>query len=236
MAEPNKYLIRGNDLLIRQTLMQMKTEELQLDRILEELQNLTAGSSSRPLPSDVKGKILVKLHFKGVTADTAKPHRVESSFRLMTDDPRTISQERLMFLGNRIKSKFNTFSFTTGKTTYTYNSPEQGFNRTWGYFATQSDATRLFEQLLDIPSLSPDWRRLTQSNLPMPGNRFQVPADKVLQANVSIRTDQERPTALVKFNKAGIKFPHIRQELEWVDKYLYVHDVHAAIQALAKKD
>jgi hypothetical protein len=147
----------------------------------------------------------------------------------MNDNPRTIPKSRLDYLGNRIKSLFNAFSFTTGKDAYTYNESDQGFNRSWGYFATQQDAQKVFEQLLDVNNLSPNWQRFTHSSVPIPGDRFQNPPDKVSQANVLVRLYPERPTALMKFNKAQIKFPHIRKSFLWVDKNFKVHDVYQAI-------
>jgi hypothetical protein len=177
------------------------------------------GGSSRPLPVDVKGKIYIKLYFKGIIRGTASTHRTEKSFRLMHDDPKTISLQRLTFLANQTKTKFNNFTFTTGHDTYTYNEPAQGFNRVFGHFSSESDARRLFEQLLDIPQLSPKWERLTKSIVVQPGNRFQDPPEKVIQANVSIRADRERPIANMTFSHATIKFPHIRNEIDLVDRY-----------------
>jgi hypothetical protein len=176
------------------------------------------GGTSRPLPVDVKGKLILRLYFEGLILNTKDLHKVEKSFRLMKDDPRTISLERIRQLGERTKSKFTNFSFTTGHTSYTYNVPEQGFNRIWGFFRDRTQAKRLYEQMLDIDSYSPNWQRLSTSIVEEPGDRFAEPANKVLQANVSIRSERERPIANVHFTRASLRFPHLRDEVDLVDR------------------
>lgn len=190
------------------------------------LQNVqaTGGGTSRPLPNDVVGKIFIRLSFKGMIRGTTKNHVVEKSFRLMHDDPRTITKEKIKYYGERIKEKFDNFTFVTGHETYTYNDPANGFNRIWGHFLNQSDGMRLYEQMLDITSQSPNWKRLYKSTVVEPGDRFQDPPEKVMQANVSIRSRRERPIADMKFYRATIKFPHIGDELLLVDELLGVHD------------
>lgn len=194
----------------------------------------TGGGSTRPIPSDIKGKIYIKLYFKGIVTGTTATHSVEKTFRLMNDDPRTISSARLKTLAERTKSKFDNFTFTTGRDTYTYNCPEQGFSRIWGHFNSQSDAMRMFEQLLDIPQLSPEWKYLSKSSLVQPGDRFQEPPQKVLQGSQLIRSNRERPIAFMKFHKSTIKFPHIHQELSLVEPSGQISDVSAALQKLSQ--
>lgn len=134
----------------------------------------------------------------------------------MKEDPRSISLDRLKYFASRIWEKFNNFTFTTGHDSWTYNDPENGFNRIWGFFNSQSDAQRVFEQMLDIISQSPDWQKLSHTTVPIPGDRFSPLPDKVLQAGVLVRPDQERPIAVMRFSHATIKFPHLRSETDLV--------------------
>lgn len=205
-----------------------------LVQLLKDVQG--GGGSSRPLPTDVKGHIYLKLYFDGKMVGTAKQHRVEKSFRLMKDDPRTISEARLKLLADRIKSKFRNFTFTTGLRSYTYNVPEQGFNRIWGYFNSEADARKLYGQMLEIDAMRPDWKKFSCSFVPSPGDRFAPTPDKVKTANVLVRAEAERPVALMKFHKAHIKFPHIRKELLLVDEFGGYHDVTKNLQELARRN
>lgn len=177
------------------------------------------GGNERPLPIYVKGKIYIKLHFKGLIRNTKADHRVEKSFRLMHDDPRTISESRLNALATTLHSKFLNFTFTTGHETYTYNDPEVGFSNIWGHFLDETQAKHLFEQMLDLINTSPDWEKLRVSKVVQPGDRFQDPPEIEVQANIPVRTDRERPIADVRFTKAVIKFPKIRKELDFVNEF-----------------
>lgn len=210
MAIPDKYLFSGTP--------QQLTEILPMAELIYQfLQDFkVSGESSRPLPAYVQGTIYIKLHFYGRIQNTRFEHRVEKRIRLIKDNPATITLDRIMALGNRTKQKFDNFSFTTGQKNYTYNSPEQGFNYVWGSFRDRTEAKRLFEQMLDINNLSPDWSRLTTSLVEEPGERFREPPPKVTQANTLIRIERERPTALVKFERASIKFPHVKNEVDLV--------------------
>ena len=188
---------------------------LAMEQMFEQYKS-EGGGTSRPIPSYVRGQIYIKLYFDGVIQNTALNHRVEKSFRLMNDNPKTISLDRLKLLAQRTKTKFDALTFTSGIHSYTYNSPEQGFHRAWGFFNSLADAKKLFEQMLDIDSMSPQWERLSHSSVPEPGTRFSDPPEKVSQANTLIRTERERPVASMKFKRAAIKFPHVRREIDLV--------------------
>lgn len=220
MPLPDKFTIAGSPEQV--TLLLPILEAMYLG--FKELEVNGGGGTSRPLPSDVVGKIFIKLSFKGLIRGTIKNHLVEKSFRLMKDDPKSISREKIKYYAERIKSKFDNFTFVTGHETYTYNDPANGFNRIWGHFIDQANGIKLYEQMLDIIPVSPNWNKLTRSTVVQPGDRFQEPPDKVLQAGVSIRASRERPIANMKFYRATIKFPHVRDELLLVDEFLGIHD------------
>lgn len=210
------FLASGNIPEIKAQLMNYKF----IEKILSRLEVDSGSSSPRPYPSFVRGLAYIKVMFKGTIAGTDISHRSEKLFRLMKDDPRTISLQRIQQLAERIKNKFNNFTYTTGVECYTYNNPDQGFNRCWDYYQSQAEAQKLIEQVLDIDGYFPDWRRFTKSVVPIPGDRFAEVPDKVLQANVFVRLERERPTALMSFHKARMKLPHIKREFDIVDKNL----------------
>ena len=200
------------------------------------LANLSTGGGTHDSVSYpmVKRYCMIRMHFKGIIRGTTADHLVIKSFRLMTDDPKSISNNRLKSLGERIHEKFNGFTFVTGHEAYTYNDPEKGFSRVWGYFIDAANAKKVYEQMLDIPGYSPNWKRLTKSTVVEPGDRFDLVADHDMQANVRIRLDRERPIADVKFKKATIKFPAIKKEFEYVNEFGFVTDITAKLQDYAK--
>lgn len=220
MPLPDKFTVAGSPEQVALILPILEAMYLGF----KELEVNGGGGTSRPLPNDVVGKIFIRLSFKGRVRSTTRIHRIEKSFRLMHDDPRTIAKEKIKYYGERIKEKFDNFTFVTGHETYTYNDPVNGFNRIWGHFLDQANGMRLYEQMLDIISQSPNWKRLYKSVVVEPGDRFQEPPEKVMQANISIRTQRERPVADMKFYRAIIKFPHVPDELLLVDEHLGVYD------------
>lgn len=203
--EKDEFLVYGTYEQIKAELVRLKNTQIQL-------KNVGGGSSSssegKNYPIGQKGKIMIRIIFKG-NSTTNKRHVVEKGFRLMNDDPRTISQDRIKAIGTSIASKFNNFTFSTGRTTYTYNDPENGFSNVWGYFNSQADAQRLFEQMLDIVGKSPDWNLLSSSSYPVPGDRYQDPGNKTQQIGVLVREPVQRPIAIMSMEKSMIKFPKI---------------------------
>lgn len=182
------------------------------------------GGNSQRLPVSVTGQCFVKLRFYG-RSQGGKRHFVYKSFRWVKVNPQTVKQQDVTNLANNIKNKFDNFKFTTGHKSFTYNRPDQGFNRVWGHFKDRGEAMRLFEQALDLQRFRPDWSHLTESEVIQPGTRFRSPAEKILQAGVLIRAQEERPIATVSFNGAFIKFPHIKDEGVLVDSQGRVMDI-----------
>lgn len=191
--------------------VQMMLKELKIEP--------SGGGSTRTIPHYVKGQLLLTLYFSGEVTDTKKRHTAEKSMRLTKYDPGTITFEQISALATKIKSKFNNWAFSTGTQTYCYGHPEIGFNRVWGHFFDETNAKKMFESMLDLINESPDYRRLTHSRVVNPGDRFSPTPNKVNQAGKLVRPDRERPTAIMKFEKATLKFPHIKNPLEIVDRY-----------------
>lgn len=211
MSLPDEFTVYGSEEMIKPLILQLLAQYYG-----QGTQTGGGGGSYQRLPASVVGQCFIKLRFYG-TSQTGKQHFVYKSFRWVKANPQTVTQEAITALATNIKNKFDNLKFTTGHKAFTYNRPDQGFNRVWGFFKDQIEAMRLFEQLLDLQGFSPDWSRLTESSVIQPGNRFQSPADKTLQAGISIRMQEERPIATVGFNGAFIKFPHIPDEGALVD-------------------
>ena len=209
MTERNTIVVAGNEAQLKTLIVTL------LQEYGKTVEATGSGGSYQRLPSYVKGRCFVKVSFIGKIQNTQDDHRVEKSFRLVKPEhsPDVIDLAKIKAIASNVHSKFDNFSFTTGQKTYTYNNPEQGFNRVWGHFSNETESMRLFEQLLDIQGFSPDWKRLSESRIVQPGDRFQEPPEKVVQAGYNIRTERERPIALMKFDKAYIKFPHVREEI-----------------------
>lgn len=217
---PNEFTVYGSEEMLKPLILQLLAQYYTGG-------TETAGgggSSYQRLPSSVVGQCFVTLRFTGKT-QVGKDHRVLKSFRWVKADPRTVTPQTVLNLANSIKTKFDSLTFVTGHEAFTYNRPDQGFNRVWGYFRDQTEAMRLFEQMLDLQSFSPDWSRLTKSGVVQPGNRFQVPAEKIQQAGVLIRPYEERPIATMRFNGAFLKFPHVPDAGVLVDARGGVMDV-----------
>lgn len=212
MPLPNEFIVYGSEETIKPLIMQLLAQYYD-DAVSS---GDSGGGSYQRLPSYVKGQIIITLRFYG-KSQTNKQHFVYKSFRWVKVDPKTVTPEVIIQMATAIKTKFNNFKFTAGIKAYTYNHPDQGFNRVWGYFRDSTEAMRLFESLLDLQSFAPDWQRLTGSEVVQPGSRFQSPPEKVLQAGINVRTEAERPIATVEFNGAFIKFPHIRDKGLLVD-------------------
>lgn len=219
MSLPNEFTVYGSEEMLKPLILQLLAQHYDQGG-----EGVGGGGTYQRLPSSVVGQCLVTLLFRG-KSQSIKNHRVEKTFRWVKVDPRTVSHQNVLDLANNIKTKFDNFSFVTGEKAFTYNRPDQGFNRIWGYFNSQTDAMKLFEQLLDLQSFSPDWSRLTNSNVVEPGSRFQSPPGKIQQAGVLIRPYEERPVVSVKFTRAFLKFPHVPEAGVLVDSSGGVMDV-----------
>jgi hypothetical protein len=211
MTLPNEFTVYGSEEMLKPLILQLLAQHYDQGG-----EATGGGGTYQRLPSSVVGQCFIKLRFYG-RSQTGAQHFVYKSFRWVKANPQTVTQEAITTLANAIKTKFDNLKFTTGHKAFTYNRPDQGFNRVWGFFKDQTEAMRVFEQMLDLQGFSPDWSRLTESSVVQAGDRFQSPAEKIQQAGVLIRTQEERPVATVGFNGAFIKFPHIPDEGFLVD-------------------
>lgn len=213
---PSKIYLSANSI---SEIKQAVTEAYAQYLMLKNLEVDSSGSSSRIPPTYARSYCYLKIYFIGTIQNTNKTHRTEKSFRLINDNPRTVTLERLKQIANKVWAEFNNFTFTTGHDTYCYNDPVIGFHRVWGHFQTITDAQALFGKLLDVIGQSPEWDRFSRTSVPIPGDRFSPLPNKIQQAGILVRPDQERPIALMKFDKCTIKFPHLKSEANMVTRY-----------------
>jgi hypothetical protein len=186
----------------------MKTQELQFEHLLEELQSLGGGDSSSEKEVSPKRRryIKIKLKFHGYTDVNRRFKRVESTFRLMKDDPKTISLNRIQSLGDTIQKKFNNWKHRTGKMMCCYANHDQGYQLQL-QVPDLAEGRRVIEQILDIQGHSPDWADLYYSQSAEPATRYKETPDKVSVAGQLVRPPAQRSLATVSFFKAYIKFP-----------------------------
>lgn len=216
MTERNSIIIAGNETQLKSLIMDLLHNYGKSGGSGE-----SSGGSYQRLPSHVKGQALVKVTFKGTIQNTQDTHKVERSFRLVKPEysPQILDYPKVRAIAEKIYSLFNNLTFTTGITVYTYNNPDQGFNRAWGCYASQTDARKVIENLLDIQGFSPEWKCLTESRVVEPGDRFQEPPEKQIQGGYNVRLERERPTALLRFDTAWLKYPKVREEILLANEY-----------------
>lgn len=215
MTDRNSIIVAGNETQLKSLIMQLLHDHGKSGG------GESSGGTYQRLPSHVKGQALIKVSFKGTIVNTQDTHKAERSFRLVRPEfnAKILDLSKVKLLAERIYSKFNNFSFTTGTHVYTYNNPDQGFNRCWGCYSTEVDARRVIESLLDIQQLSPVWKCLTESRVVEPGDRFQEPPEKEIQGGFNIRLERERPVAVVRFDTAWLKYPKVREEILLANEY-----------------
>lgn len=214
MPLPDKFTVTGSPEQVALILPILEAMYLGFKEL-----EVSGSAISRIPPTYARSYCYLKIYFIGTIQNTNKTHRAEKRFRLVNDNPRTVTLERLKEIANKVWTEFNNFSFTTGHDIYCYNDPVIGFHRLFGYFLSMTDAQALFGKLLDVIGQPPEWERLSKSTVPIPGDRFSSLPDKISQAGVLIRPDQERPIALMKFDKCTIKFPHLKAEANMVTRY-----------------
>jgi hypothetical protein len=203
MPLPDKYYFSGTP---EQLSMLLPFAQI-VHKALEGLEVDAGGGTPKELAPKRSSKILIKLVFFGLSVQ-GRRKSVETRFRLMKDDPKTITLARIQFLARQIHQRFNNWEHTTGKRLACYADWDNGYQLQL-QVPSLAEAQRIVEQVLDIQSHSPDWTNLTIDQNANEESRYPVLPDKVQIANTSIRPSQQRVTAKVRFTRALIKFPHI---------------------------
>lgn len=212
MPLPDKFTVAGSPEQVALILPILQAMYLGF----KELEVSGGGGRESEFAPKRRGKIKVKLLFNGVT-DLGKRKSVEIGFRLMNDDPRTITLDRLKYLGQRIHFKFNNWSHQTGKKMVTYADWDKGYQFQLRV-PSIAEGQRIIESVLDIQSHSPEWEYLYLNGAVNENERYKDIPDKVQLAGLLVRPNTQRARAVVKFSTAYIKFPHIQNYEKLCDK------------------
>ncbi len=211
MPLPDKFNIAGSPEQVALLLPILEAVYLGFKEI-----QATGGGREQEAPPKRKGKIKITLKFFGYTA-TNKQKKVEIGFRLMHDDPATITLQRLQYLGQRIHSKFDNWQHQTGKKLVSYTDWDNGYQ-----FQLQVpslvEGRRITEQVLDIQSHSPKNEYLQLNQVADEQERYPDIPEKIPIAGQLVRPPQQRSVAIVKFTQAIIKFPHIQDFHQLCDR------------------
>ena len=92
MPLPDEFIVYGSEEMLKPLILELLAQHYALQDLNVDAQG---GGSTRPLPYFVKGKIIISIHFEGIITGTIANHKVEKSFRLINDDPATITQFRI---------------------------------------------------------------------------------------------------------------------------------------------
>ena len=222
------YLLTGNPDLVKPLTMHLlatleRFEELEekvdfLIDLLAELRNRRSRGLVKQYPK-------VTLYFlqdkKDVTNDFPYPIDAQVSFRWLkyTVEQVRNNEKVLKQLALAIKTKFAKplFYFDKGKKIGMYNSPLQGFNFVWSEFKDETNARKVFEQVLDLIEKSPDWECLSISSSVLPAKAYPDLPNKVTVLGEQVREPRKRPMGRVYFKHAFITIPPKKTPVYLVD-------------------
>lgn len=213
MSNPgDSFIVSGNSAYIKPFLPFM----MGIYGMVQEGLSSNSGGE-RGIPPSVKGKIKVTVKFEGKIDNTNHRHTVEKSFRLMNDDPSSITLARLQEVAEIVKAEFFNFSFKTGIYNYCLNIPEHGLPSSWGFYRDFENAELVLSKLCTCAQTVLDLSRVSKSEIVEPENRFNYPTVEVEQAGHLVHKVPERPLATVQFKKATFKLPHLKDEYDLVN-------------------
>lgn len=200
MSDSNRRLVAGSYSEMKTQMMLLKQQKIESEGF--------GSFQEKELAPKRRGKILIKLCFSGKTAK-GKRKTAESSFRLMSQNPATITLDQVKLLSQKIVAKFGNWQHQTGKLSYCYADWDKGYQLQQIYVPSEAEAKRVVEQILDIQGHSPEWEYLTLNKNVNEEVRYPELPDKITIAGKSVRPPQQRASAIVKFQRALIKFPHL---------------------------
>lgn len=182
------------------------------------------GSNPKELAPKRRGKIRVFINFLEPLAEVDpdfNPVPGEFSFRLMNDDPKTITLARLQAIATKIKEKFNNFVWRKGKVMCSYTDWDKGYQ--FQILAIDGvEGKRVIDQALEIQGHSFEAEYYNVNTNWSPTTRYPVLPDKTLVAGESVREDRQRPIANVRLIGAEVRFPRIRRGVSILDSSLQV--------------
>jgi hypothetical protein len=124
----------------------------------------------------------------------------EISFRIMNEETETITMSNIQNFANKVKSAFATPSFVwkKGKELYSYTDWKKGYQLQL-LCRNQTEAKRVVEQVLDIQSHTPDWKKLAINTNAEPSEAFPtIPPNQTILGK-SHKLPRKRPIADARF-------------------------------------
>lgn len=146
----------------------------------------------------------------------------EIGIRLMRETEATLTEADVKSYANKIKSLFATgggFTWRKGRYMFSYTETEKGY-RLQILAASEAEAKRIIEQVLDIQSHTPNWDNLNKSEAINSASKYPtVPPRKTILGK-SRKMPRRRPVASVKFQYAllhiyGLPNPIVLVDRSW---------------------
>lgn len=237
-AEERDYLLTGEPDIVKPLTMHLlaileRFEEL--EQKVEMVLDLLAELRNRRARGQVKDYPKITLYFeqqkKDVNTEFPVPLSAQLSFRWMKYTVEQIrnNEKAVRELATVIKTKFARppLYFEKGKKVGMYNDPKKGFNFVWSEFKDETNAKKVFEQMLDIQKKTPDWENLIISSSVNPTKAYEELPDKKMVMGELIREPRKRPLGRVYFKYAYIIIPPKK-------KPIYLCDVSGKKDALVE--
>ncbi|RUT08424.1 hypothetical protein DSM106972_015920 [Dulcicalothrix desertica PCC 7102] len=169
-----------------------------------------------------KFKPQVQLYFQEDLGDVDagySPVTGEISFRLMNQETTTLSKAEATSYANKIKTAFAKPSFVwkKGKELYSYTDWAKGYQLQL-LCRNESEARRVVEQVLDIQSHSPEWKRLRKNEAVDSAATYPtIPGNQTILGK-SQKKPRQRPIADVRFQYALLHVHGLPRAITLVDR------------------
>lgn len=214
----NEIILSGSE----ETLKPIITLLVALKQMLGDNPPIIYGIPANEIQAERRFKPQILLYFeelKKEIQDDYPPITGQIQIRLMEEESETLTDKKLEVLAKRIKTKFGgttPFIWHKGKEYYNYTDKKKGYQLQL-LCSSIEEAKRLIEQVLDIQSHSPDWKRLTKSNSIEPSIVYPARPDKKLILGKLRRLPRRRPLGNVVFRYASISIWGIPEPIVLVD-------------------
>ena len=176
-------------------------------RKAQDLQQPYYGIPTNDLQERVRFKPQIMLYFQESLEDIEPgyaPLTGEISFRLMQEESTTLTQSEVNRLADKINNLFGgstPFKWRKGKSIFPYNDWSLGY-RLQIIARDEAEAKRVIEQVLDIQSHTPDWKKLNiNKNAEEMQSYPTMPGYEVILGE-RVRLPRKRPICEVVFQYA----------------------------------
>ena len=207
MADDENFIVTGREENLEQEVVSLVT----LYALMKKLTNAQCfGIPVEDFDSTFRYRPHVYLFFKQPQAEVVNnydPVEAQISFRLMNFQSETITKANIEHIASRIKSLFggtSKFSFNKGKNYYSYIDKIKGY-KMQVLCPNETEARRIFEQVLDVQNHSPDWENFYSSVNGQPTQKWdETPGSMSILGKVN-KKPRRRPLAKVVFQSAHLK-------------------------------